>query len=149
QTLADALEALAAQASGDAQRRMLWVAARVAEALAGDAFAAGVHPALRLVLAGVERELRESQRMPRPGPDIPAGVQETTRQLLFHAAQDGGEHPALDALREAFDLRAPSEAELEHARGSLGGRNRALLGTVSAVVKEDLLRVKDALDLHL
>ena len=46
-------------------------------------------------------------------------------------------------------LEAPTEAELEHARGSLAGRNRALLDTVSAAIKEDLLKVKDALDLHL
>jgi chemosensory pili system protein ChpA (sensor histidine kinase/response regulator) len=46
-------------------------------------------------------------------------------------------------------LEAPTEAELEHARGSLAGRNRALLDTVSAALKDDLLRVKDALDLHL
>ncbi len=46
-------------------------------------------------------------------------------------------------------LFEPSDAELEHARGSLAGRNRALLDTVSAALKEDLLRVKDALDLHL
>ena len=43
----------------------------------------------------------------------------------------------------------PTEAEIEHARGSLAGRNRALLDTVSAAIKEDLLRVKDALDLYL
>ena len=46
-------------------------------------------------------------------------------------------------------LEAPTEAELEHARGSLAGRNRALLDTVSTAIKEDLLKVKDALDLHL
>ncbi len=46
-------------------------------------------------------------------------------------------------------LDAPTEAELEHARGSLAGRNRALLDTVSTAIKEDLLKVKDALDLHL
>ncbi|WP_425497304.1 response regulator [Luteimonas flava] len=71
--------------------------------------------------------------------------------MLYHVAHSDAAHPALDALRDAFDLQAqlPSEAELEHARGSLGGRNRALLGTVAAAVKEDLLRVKDALDLHL
>ncbi|MGV8923527.1 MAG: Hpt domain-containing protein, partial [Thermomonas sp.] len=46
-------------------------------------------------------------------------------------------------------LEEPTEAELEHARGSLAGRNRALLDTVAAALKEDLLRVKDALDLHL
>ena len=46
-------------------------------------------------------------------------------------------------------LEEPTEAELEHARGSLAGRNRELLDTVSAALKEDLLRVKDALDLRL
>ncbi|GAB1408397.1 hypothetical protein MASR1M8_23160 [Thermomonas brevis] len=52
-----------------------------------------------------------------------------------------------DALPQLIE--APSEAEIEHARGSLAGRNRALLDTVSAALKEDLLRVKDALDLYL
>ncbi len=42
-----------------------------------------------------------------------------------------------------------TEAELDHARGSLSGRNRELLDTVGNAVKEELLRIKDALDLHL
>src|SRR3546814_6339646 len=59
--------------------------------------------------------------------------------------------PVLQELRETFDLDAaqPTETEISHAQGSLSGRNRALLDTVSAAVKEDLLRVKDVLDLHL
>jgi chemosensory pili system protein ChpA (sensor histidine kinase/response regulator) len=47
------------------------------------------------------------------------------------------------------DTLAPSEAEIDHALGSLSGRNRELLDTVGGAVKEELLRVKDALDLHL
>ena len=38
--------------------------------------------------------------------------------------------------------------EVEHARGSLSGRNRELLDTVGSAVKEELMRIKDALDLH-
>src|SRR5690606_27766018 len=57
------------------------------------------------------------------------------------------------ALRDTFELerqiQAPTESELAHAQGSMSGHNRALLDTVTAAVKEDLLRVKDALDLHL
>ncbi len=51
----------------------------------------------------------------------------------------------------AFDPDAGnvSEDELDHARGSLSGRNRELLDTVGSAVKEELLRIKDALDLHL
>ena len=58
---------------------------------------------------------------------------------------------ARDDWRSAFKLddAAPSETELDHARGSLSGRNRDLLNTVGGAVKEELLRVKDALDLHL
>ena len=47
------------------------------------------------------------------------------------------------------EVAAPSEAEIDHARSSLSGRNRELLDTVGNAVKEELLRVKDALDLHL
>ncbi|MFT3667445.1 MAG: Hpt domain-containing protein [Pseudoxanthomonas sp.] len=49
----------------------------------------------------------------------------------------------------ASDEATPSEAEIDHARSSLSGRNRELLDTVGNAVKEELLRVKDALDLHL
>ncbi len=56
---------------------------------------------------------------------------------------------ALDASVLPQLLVPPTDAELEHARGSLAGRNRALLDTVSAAIKEDLLKVKDALDLYL
>jgi len=145
------LSALSAQAGPESQRRMLWVAAKVADALADGAFAAATHPALRQVFAGVEREVRQHLQGPRLEAALSDGAQESTRQLLYHVAHVDASHPALHALRDAFDLASqlPSEAELEHARGSLGGRNRALLDTVAGAVKEDLLRVKDALDLHL
>ncbi len=52
-------------------------------------------------------------------------------------------------LAFAPDSAGASEAELDHARGSLSGRNRELLDTVGNAVKEELLRIKDALDLHL
>ena len=52
-------------------------------------------------------------------------------------------------LAFAPDSVGASEAELDHARGSLSGRNRELLDTVGNAVKEELLRIKDALDLHL
>ncbi len=43
----------------------------------------------------------------------------------------------------------PDAAELEHAQSAMSGHNRALLDTVSGAIKEDLLRVKDALDIFL
>lgn len=50
---------------------------------------------------------------------------------------------------QAAEAPQPSAEEIDHARSSISGRNRELLDTVGSAVKEELLRVKDALDLHL
>jgi chemosensory pili system protein ChpA (sensor histidine kinase/response regulator) len=150
-TLAAAIDGLLAQSSEEAARRMLWVASSVAGALRDGALPATA--ALRQAFASVERETRRLFEDDGFGMPRAEAALEPTRQLLYHVAHadNGSDHAALRDLRETFDLDAPapSESELAHAQGSLTGRNRALLDTVSAAVKEDLLRVKDALDLHL
>ncbi|BAV96689.1 Hpt domain-containing protein [Lysobacter enzymogenes] len=147
--LAAAIDGLLAEAVLEPVRRMLWVASAVAHAVRDGALPPT--RALRQAFGGVEREAR--QMLSDDGFSAPRGepAAEPTRQLLYHVAHSDGRHPALDDLRQTFELAAhlPSESELEHARGSLSGRNRALLDTVAAAIKEDLLRVKDALDLHL
>ena len=146
--LAAAAAGLVGHAGDEATQRMLWVAASMAHALQAGA----VQPStgLRQAFAGVEREARHQF----DGNDLQVvradAALEPTRQLLYHAAK-AGDHPALLELRQTFDLDAPAPTaeEIEHARGSVSGRNRELLDTVAAALKEDLLRVKDALDLHL
>jgi len=146
--LAAAAEGLVGHARDEATQRMLWVAASMAHAMQAGAVLPSA--SLRQAFGGVEREARHQF----DGNELQVGradaVLEPTRQLLYHAAQ-AGDHPALQELRRTFELDAPapSAEELEHARGSISGRNRALLDTVAAALKEDLLRVKDALDLHL
>jgi chemosensory pili system protein ChpA (sensor histidine kinase/response regulator) len=148
--LVSAIDGMVAHAGEEADRRMLWVAASVAEALRDGAMPAS--PALRQAFTSVERETRRLFGQRDAGmPARADGALEPTRQLLYHVAHSDGQHAALQTLRDTFELgtEAPSASELEHARGSLTGRNRALLDTVSAAIKEDLLRVKDVLDLHL
>ncbi len=130
-----------------ATRRMLWVASSVADALRDGALSST--PALRQAYVGVSRAVRASQQEGATG--NAAHSQEPTRQLLYLVSQSAAPHAGLDQLREAFalDSESPTEAELDHARGSISGRNRALLDTVGGAVKEELLRIKDALDLHL
>ncbi|GAB3731214.1 hypothetical protein GCM10028862_11000 [Luteimonas pelagia] len=147
--LAAAIDGLLASAGHEAERRMLWVAEGVAEAIRDGALASSA--SLRQAFAAVEREARRMSddngfSAPRAEPTF-----EPTRQLLYHVAHGDAAHPSLDRLRDTFALnrQAPSESELAHARGSMSGHNRALLDTVAAAIKEDLLRVKDALDLHL
>ncbi|MCP6768976.1 hypothetical protein NL529_29445, partial [Klebsiella pneumoniae] len=43
----------------------------------------------------------------------------------------------------------PTQKELQHAQGSMTGHNRNLLDTVSIAIKDDLLRVKESLDIFL
>ncbi|MCL1550977.1 Hpt domain-containing protein [Xanthomonas nasturtii] len=71
--------------------------------------------------------------------------------LLNEIRATRGQPGLNESVLFAFDPQAgvATEAELDHARGSLRGRNRELLDTVGNAVKEELLRVKDALDLHL
>ncbi len=144
-----AAEALLARTTDESQRRMLWVASLVAGALRDRALPGNA--GLRQAFASVDRESRGLFQQGGFGSPRADAALEPTRQLLFHVAQSESDHPSLLKLRQVFELDAlkPTESELDHARGSVAGRNRSLLDTVSAAIKEDLLRVKDELDLYL
>ncbi len=79
--------------------------------------------------------------------DIPIVLLPLLNDLRSARAAPGINESVLFAF--APDSVSATEAELDHARGSLSGRNRELLDTVGNAVKEELLRIKDALDLHL
>jgi chemosensory pili system protein ChpA (sensor histidine kinase/response regulator) len=145
--LADVCDQLVAITWAEPARRLFWIAGGLMDGV-GKGFAAT--PALKQAIGKVEREIKRlsdgGDAAFRTNPPL-----ELTKQLLFFVAQDGGDAGRIGEIRNAFGLAtaAPSEAELAHARGSLTGQNRALLETVAVAIKEDLLRVKDALDLHL
>ena len=129
-------------------RRLFWVTAGVLEALRAKSF----EPSLQLkqTVGKVEREIKRladaGEKSFRADPP-----RELTRDLLYFVAHAPTQHGRIGELRNVFNLAAllPSEQEVEHARSSLTGHNRSLLDTVSSAIKEDLMRVKDALDLHL
>ncbi len=79
--------------------------------------------------------------------DIPIVLLPLLNDIRSARAAPGINESVLFAF--APDSVTATEAELDHARGSLSGRNRELLDTVGNAVKEELLRIKDALDLHL
>ena len=132
--------------------RMLELQAPAMVAGEMEALAAAIHdgtaPAQNDVLAALMRGLVQLpdylERLQGGHRDIPIVLLPLINELR---AARGAEPLAQDALPSL--LVAPTDAEIEHARGSLAGRNRALLDTVAAAIKEDLLKVKDALDLHL
>ncbi|WP_374473620.1 Hpt domain-containing protein, partial [Arenimonas sp.] len=146
--LTDVCEQLVPITDAEHARRLFWVAAGTLDALARNAFEAS--KPLKQALAKVEQEIKRlaegGDAAFRSDPPL-----ELTRQLLYFVAHAPTDHGRIGEIREVFGLGQylPSESELAHARGSLSGRNKALLSTVAAAIKEDLLRVKDALDLHL
>jgi len=146
--LTEVCDALVQVTDAEHARRLFWVAAGTLEALRVGAFAAS--KPLKQALARVEREIK---RLAEGGDgafrsDPPLDL---TKQLLYFVAHAPTDYGRIRELREVFGLQAhlPTDAELAHAQGSMTGHNRALLDTVCGAIKEDLLRVKDALDLHM
>ena len=78
--------------------------------------------------------------------DIPIVLLPLLNEIRAARGAEGINESVLFAFNP--DASEATPAELEHARGSLRGRNRELLDTVGNAVKEDLMRIKDALDLH-
>jgi chemosensory pili system protein ChpA (sensor histidine kinase/response regulator) len=142
------LERLAELTYEEPARKLWWVGAGLVDALSKSATRPDSN--LKLMFGKLEREIK---RLASAG-EVSFRVEpprELTRNLLYQIATHPGTSPRVEAIRSAFRLAEllPSREEVEHAVGSISGHNRALLDTVSSAIKEDLLRVKDALDLHL
>ena len=129
-------------------RRVWWIGSAVLEGVGAGAIDAS--PAVKLLFGKIDREIK---RLVDAGEAAfqAAPPRELLKNLLYYVAHASSESPRLAEVRQAFKLQSllPSEKELEHAKGSISGHNRALLDTVSAAIKDDLLRVKEALDIFL
>ncbi|TCV94206.1 chemosensory pili system protein ChpA (sensor histidine kinase/response regulator) [Luteibacter rhizovicinus] len=143
------LDSLAARCYTIAGRRLWWIAAGVLEGLERGVLRAHAGD-VRQLIGRVDRCIRE---LVEGGEEaLQSGdADDLARKLLYYVAQAKPGSERLDELRQTYRLDGllPDAAEVEHARGSMSGHNRALLDTVSAAIKDDLLRVKEALDLFL
>ncbi|HEX7325734.1 MAG TPA: Hpt domain-containing protein [Rhodanobacteraceae bacterium] len=132
-----------------AARRLWWFAAAVLDALAGGRLDAHL-ASLRQEFSHLDRVIRQVQDQ---GEDACADfdVLELARGLLYYLAQALPAEGRGAAVAECFGLAelVPTAAELERARAAMSGRNHALLDTVAKAVREDLLRVKEGLDIFL
>ena len=130
-------------------RRLWWIAAGVLEGLE-QGMLKGHAPEVRQLIGKVDRNIRllieHGENSLRA-----SDADEVACKLLYIVAQAKQRSPHMELLRStyALDSLLPDAGELEHARGSMAGHNRALLDSVSRALKDDLLRVKEALDLFL
>lgn len=151
--LMDVLDRLRMISSGSDARRLWWIAAGTIEAVENGGLEASV--AVKLLFGRVDREIHRFAREGEAG-FAAAPPRELTKNLLYYVAHSGDAGAFPDGTRSAqirsayqLDTLLPSAGELQHAQGSMTGHNRNLLGTVSVAIKDDLLRVKEALDIFL
>src|SRR5579885_3604361 len=131
-------------------RRLWWIADGVLDALQHGTLDVRGQDAARQQFSRVDRAIKSLHDEGEAALDDEE-ARDLARSLLYLLAQGQAGGTRADAVRRTYSLDAllPSEEELEHARGSISGRNRVLLDTVSQALKEDLLRVKESLDIFL
>ena len=143
------LEAIGGECYSVAGRRLWWITAGVVEGLE-QGLLEEHSIAVKQLIGRVDRCMRTLIEQGEVA--LARGeAEELARSLLYYVAQSKPGSVRLDSIRHTYrlDRLLPSQRELEHARGAMAGQNRALLDTVARAIKEDLLRVKDALDLFL
>ncbi|HEX5961546.1 MAG TPA: Hpt domain-containing protein [Rhodanobacteraceae bacterium] len=130
-------------------RRLWWVAGGVLEALQQGRLDRHI-ASLRQQFGNLDRTIRHMQDQGEEVCDD-ENARELARSLLYFVGQATPGPGRSEAISRCFglDRMVPTEQELERARAAMSGRNRALLDTVAKAVREDLLRVKEGLDIFL
>jgi chemosensory pili system protein ChpA (sensor histidine kinase/response regulator) len=147
-SLATTLDRLKGVTSQEEVRRLWWIAGGLLDAVRVGGVDASV--TLKLLFGRIDREIKRLADVGEAGFRIEP-PRELVKNLLYYIAHSTVETERTQELKKVYrlDQLLPTEKELDHAKGSLGGKNRALLDTVGSAIKEDLMRVKDALDLYL
>ncbi|MDR3389170.1 MAG: Hpt domain-containing protein [Rudaea sp.] len=142
------LDRLRAACTQEDARRLWWIATGVLESVASGAIEANA--AVKLLFGKVDREIKRLVDAGEAG-FAAAPPRDLTKNLLYYIAHSSAAGERAVEIRDTYKLDAllPSEKELEHAKGSISGHNKTLLDTVSAAIKDDLMRVKEALDIFL
>ncbi|HEU4855738.1 MAG TPA: Hpt domain-containing protein [Rhodanobacteraceae bacterium] len=145
----DCVDELRAVCHAESARRLWWVAGGVLETLQQGRLDHHL-ASLRQQFGHLDRSIRHVQDQ---GEDVcdDEDARELVRTLLYYVAQATPGPGRSEAISQCFALArmVPTAQELERARAAMSGRNRALLDTVAKAVREDLLRVKEGLDIFL
>jgi chemosensory pili system protein ChpA (sensor histidine kinase/response regulator) len=146
--LSSVLDRLRAVSHGAEPRRLWWIASAVIEAIREGSLEPTV--AVKLLIGGVDREIRRFAEQGESG-FAASPPRELLKNLLYYVAHTEGRGARVGEVRSTYrlDTLLPTQKELQHAQGSMTGHNRNLLDTVSVAIKDDLLRVKEALDIFL
>ena len=127
-------------------QRLWWIAGGIVESLIDEGLVSST--ALKMLLGQVDRELKrlindgENTIEANPPADL-------IKNCLYYTGTSSSNGPRVTALKQAFNLAQllPYGGALEDAMDALKGSTAGIMESVSAVIKEDLLHVKDQLDI--
>lgn len=131
----------------DAPLGALWqIASGMVEGLASGAVNNGT--TVRNLLRQVDRELKRLVAQGAEGINQPA-PDELIKNLLFYIAKAPGQSPRIHALKAQYSLddALPDSAVIDEERAQLAGPDRGAMRSVVAALCEELVRVKDSLDI--
>ncbi|MDH4258703.1 MAG: Hpt domain-containing protein, partial [Gammaproteobacteria bacterium] len=146
-SLSEAATRLETAATTVAVLQLWWVTGALIDALRAGGLPASV--TVKRLLGQADRELRRLYELGEPAyaehPPI-----ELLNNLLFYVARAKTRGERINAVRASFrlDELLPVDESVEQERESLSAPSVRLMRTVAAAIKEDLGRVKDALDLY-
>ncbi|KGK81235.1 chemotaxis protein CheA, partial [Stutzerimonas degradans] len=131
----------------DAPLGALWqITSGMIEGLASGAVSNGA--SVRTLLRQVDKEFKRLVEQGVDGLNQPA-PDELIKNLLFYVAKAPADTPRLRALRELYRLddALPDMTIVDQERAQLSGPDRGAMRSVVAALCEELVRVKDSLDL--
>ena len=126
-------------------KRLWWVATGLIEALLDNGV--DMANAVKQVIGQLDKHIKQI---------IEVGEQafletptELLKNILYYIATSKSKGKRVTQIKQAFKLEEllPSGANIDEAYDNLRGSTQELMKTVSAVIKEDLLHVKDQLDI--
>jgi len=145
--LADVANRMESIATSAPLYQLWWVTGALIDGLRGGGLEASV--TVKRLLGHVDRELKRLYAVGEEGYASAPPI-ELLNNLLFYVARATNRGERIDAVRSSFRLGEllPLDDSVEQERESLSAPSVRLMRTVAAAIKEDLGRVKDALDLY-
>ena len=140
------LNELEKKSAASSIRRIWSISSALIEGLSHNGIDTNV--SIKMLMGQVDRNIKQ---LIDSGEDVYAKntPSDLLKNLLYYVARVETESPRVDEIKNKYRLNEllPADNELEEARSGMGGLNTELLSSVSTGIREDLLEVKDSLEI--
>ena len=141
------LEELEKNSSHASVRRLWSISAAIIEGLSSQGLESSL--SVKMLIGQVDRSIK--QLIDTGEESFAKSVSgDLLKNLLYYVARVNKASDRVNTIKDTYRLSEllPGDKELEEARSGLGGLNTELLETVSQGIREDLIEVKDILEIY-